>query len=96
MSFTIHWTQRCKIIRYITFSQWKDLGYEISEVPEIEPATHSVKINPEIMHCEYLEKVKENKNVVIIGNRERLNYLEQHIPDAINILTEHLQQMEKF
>ena len=25
------------------------------------------------------------KNVVIIDNRERLNYLEQHIPGAINI-----------
>ena len=71
----------------VTFSQWKDLGYEIStEVPEIETATHSVKINPEIMAtAEYLEKVKENKNVVIIDNRERLNYLEQHIPGAINI-----------
>ncbi len=45
----------------VTFSQWKDLGYEIStEVPEIEPATHSVKINPEIMAtAEYLEKVKD-------------------------------------
>jgi thiosulfate/3-mercaptopyruvate sulfurtransferase len=71
----------------VTFSQWKNLGYEIStEVPEIEPATHSLKINHKIMATvEYLEKVKENKNVVIIDNRERLNYLEQHIPGAINI-----------
>ena len=71
----------------VTFSQWKDLGYEITtEVPEIKTATHSVKINPKIMAtAEYLEKVKENKNVVIIDNRERLNYLEQHIPGAINI-----------
>tara|TARA_B100000686_G_scaffold326949_1_gene385314 strand:+ start:2513 stop:3310 length:798 start_codon:yes stop_codon:yes gene_type:complete len=71
----------------VTYSQWKDLGYEITtEVPEIEPTSHSVNINPEIMAtAEYLEKVKENKNVVIIDNRERLNYLEQHIPGAINI-----------
>ena len=71
----------------VTFSQWKNLGYEIStEVPDIESATHSVKTNPEILAtAEYLEKVKENKNVVIIDNRERLNYLEQHIPGAINI-----------
>ena len=71
----------------VTYSQWKDLGYEITtEVPEIESASHSVNINPEIMAtAEYLEKVKENKNVVIIDNRERLNYLEQHIPGAINI-----------
>ena len=71
----------------ITFSQWRNLGYEIStEITKIESTTHSVNINPEIMAtAEYLEKVKENKNVVIIDNRERLNYLEQHIPGAINI-----------
>ena len=32
-----------------------------------------------------VDKLKENKNVIIIDNRERLNYLEQHIPGAINI-----------
>ena len=71
----------------VTYSQWKELGYEITtEVPEIETASHSVNINSEIMAtAEYLEKVKDNKNVVIIDNRERLNYLEQHIPGAINI-----------
>ena len=71
----------------VTFSQWKTLGYEIStDVPDVESTTHSVNINPKIMAtAEYLEKVKENKNVVIIDNRERLNYLEQHIPGAINI-----------
>ena len=35
--------------------------------------------------AEYLEKAKEKKNVVVIDNRERLNFLEQHIPGAINI-----------
>ena len=71
----------------VTFSQWKNLGYEIStEIIKIKSTTHSVNINPDIMAtAEYLEKVKENKNVVIIDNRERLNYLEQHIPGAINI-----------
>ena len=71
----------------VTFSQWKALGYEIStEVPKIESAMHSIKENKDIMAtAEYLEKVKENKNVIIIDNRERLNYLEQHIPGAINI-----------
>jgi len=32
-----------------------------------------------------LEKVKEKKDVVLIDNRERLNFLENHIPGAINI-----------
>ena len=71
----------------VTFSQWKDLGLDITtEVPEIEQSTHSINIQSDIMAtADYLEKVKDNKNVVIIDNRERLNFLEQHIPGAINI-----------
>ena len=71
----------------VTFSQWKDLGLDITtEVPEIEQSTHSISIQSNIMAtADYLEKVKDNKNVVIIDNRERLNFLEQHIPGAINI-----------
>ena len=71
----------------VTFSQWKALGLEVTtEEPEIEKANHSLNLKPGIMAtAEYLEKVKENKDVVIIDNRERLNYLEQHIPGAINI-----------
>ena len=71
----------------VTYSQWKELGYEITtEVPEIETASHSVNINPEIMAtAEYLENAKEKDNVVLIDNRERLNFLEQHIPGSINI-----------
>ena len=35
--------------------------------------------------ADYLEKAKEKENVILVDNRERLNYLEQHIPGAINI-----------
>ena len=71
----------------VTFSQWKELGLSTSaQVPKITKVKHSVKIRPEIMAtAEYLEEVKNKKNVVIIDNRERLNFLEQHIPGAINI-----------
>ena len=71
----------------VTFSQWKELGLEISTAEsQITTAKHSLKINSEIMAtAEYLEKVKDNENVVVIDNRERLNFLEQHIPGAINI-----------
>ena len=71
----------------VTFSQWKELGLEVTtEEPEIEKATHSLNLKPNIMAtAEYLEKVKDNSNVVVIDNRERLNFLEQHIPGAINI-----------
>ena len=71
----------------VTFSQWKELGLDVTtEVPEIEKSTHSIKVQSDIMAtADYLEKVKDKKNVVIIDNRERLNFLEQHIPGAINI-----------
>jgi len=71
----------------VTYSQWKDLGFKTStEKPDIKPAKHSLNLNPEIMAtAEYLEKAKEKDNVVLIDNRERLNFLEQHIPGSINI-----------
>ena len=71
----------------VTFSQWKELGLDVTtEVPEIEKSTHSIKVQSDIMAtADYLEKVKDKKNVVIIDNRERLNFLEQHIPGAVNI-----------
>jgi thiosulfate/3-mercaptopyruvate sulfurtransferase len=70
-----------------TYSQWKSLGLEVDNTEITSSSkTHSVKLQPEIMAtADYLEKAKENKNVIVIDNRERLNYLEQHIPRAINI-----------
>ena len=71
----------------MTYSQWKGLGLETDSAESTtSPKTHSVKLQPEILAtADYLEKAKENKNVIVIDNRERLNYLEQHIPGAINI-----------
>ena len=71
----------------VTYSQWKELGFPTStEKPNIKPTKHSLELKPDIMAtAEYLEKAKEKDNVVLIDNRERLNFLEQHIPGAINI-----------
>ncbi|HIH07423.1 MAG TPA: sulfurtransferase [Candidatus Nitrosotenuis sp.] len=71
----------------MTYSQWKGLGLETdNSETEISSKTHSIKLQPQIMSsAEYLEQVKEQKNVIVIDNRERLNFLEQHIPGAINI-----------
>ena len=71
----------------ITYSRWKELGLKTStEKPNIKPAKHSLNLNPGIMAtAEYLENAKEKDNVVLIDNRERLNFLEQHIPGSINI-----------
>jgi len=71
----------------MTYSSWKSTGLETdSKDVSFGAKTHSMKIRPEILATvDYLEKVKSDKNVVILDNRERLNYLEQHIPGAINI-----------
>ena len=71
----------------VTYLQWKEIGLKTStEKPNIKPAKHSLNLNSDIMAtAEYLESVKEKDNVVLIDNRERLNFLEQHIPGSINI-----------
>jgi thiosulfate/3-mercaptopyruvate sulfurtransferase len=71
----------------MTYGQWKVLGLENDqEIPSIQTKQHSLKLRPEILaSIDYLEKSKETEGIVLVDNRERLNYLEQHIPGAINI-----------
>ena len=71
----------------MTFGQWNSLGLETdNSMPPMKSKNHSIKLHPEIMAtAEYLEKAKEKENVVLLDNRERLNFLEQHIPGAVNI-----------
>lgn len=70
-----------------TFSTWKSLGLENdNQIPHIQSKEHSLRLKPEILATsDYLEKSKDNSDVILIDNRERLNYLEQHIPGAINL-----------
>jgi thiosulfate/3-mercaptopyruvate sulfurtransferase len=70
-----------------TFSTWKSLGLENdNQIPNIQSKEHSIHLRPEILATsDYLEKSKDNSDVILIDNRERLNYLEQHIPGAINL-----------
>ena len=71
----------------ITYGTWKKLGLETStEQVSFNKKTHSLKLRPEILAtADYLESVKGKKDTVLIDNRERLNYLDNHIPGAINI-----------
>ncbi len=71
----------------VTYSKWKELGLETdTKKPNIKSVKHSLNLKPDIIAtAEYLEKAKEKNDVVLIDNRERLNFLEQHIPGAINI-----------
>src|SRR3970282_2735270 len=71
----------------LTYGQWNSLGLETdTKVPSFTSKNHSIKLHPEIMATvDYLEKAKEKKDVILLDNRERLNFLEQHIPGAVNI-----------
>ena len=70
-----------------TYSHWKSLGLETdSQIPDIQSKEHSMHLHPEILATsDYLENAKTKDNVILVDNRERLNFLEQHIPNAINI-----------
>ena len=70
-----------------TYSKWKSLGLENeTSIPEIQSKNHSLNLRPDILATSnYLEESKEKENVILIDNRERLNYLEQHIPGAISL-----------
>jgi len=71
----------------MTFGQWNSLGLEVdSKIPSIESKNHSLKLHPDIMStADYLENAKNRDDVILLDNRERLNFLEQHIPGAVNI-----------
>ena len=70
-----------------TYSNWKSLGLESdSNIPEIQRTEHSLNLQPNILATsDYLESVRQRDDVILIDNRERLNYLEQHIPGAISL-----------
>ncbi len=70
-----------------TFSKWKSLGLENdNNIPDVQRSNHSIHLKPEILATsDYLEIAKDKPKVILIDNRERLNYLEQHIPGAISL-----------
>lgn len=71
----------------VTYSQWKSLGLENdNEIPSVDKKDHSLKLQQNILAtADYLEQAKTKEHTTLIDNRERLNYLEQHIPGAMNI-----------
>ena len=70
-----------------TYSNWKSIGLESdSVIPEIQNKEHSMNIQTDILATsDYLEDAKTKDDVILIDNRERLNFLEQHIPGAISL-----------
>lgn len=70
-----------------TYSKWKSLGLENdAKTPEIQKTEHSLSLRSGILATHnYLDSAKEKDGIILIDNRERLNFLEQHIPGAISL-----------
>lgn len=71
----------------ITYSKWLSLDYDVNnKLSTFDTEHHSLHIDQNIISTtDYVEKNLNNDNIIILDNRERLNFLEQHIPNSINI-----------
>lgn len=69
-----------------TYSGWKSLGLE-TETNQTGPAArpHSVSAVPSMAAEAGSLESERDSGTVLIDNRERLNYLEQHIPGALSL-----------
>lgn len=69
----------------VTFAQWKSMGFRTEKkINSYKWQPHPLTINQSIYaDLAYVEKAASNK--VLIDSRERLNFLSEHIPDAVNL-----------
>ena len=88
VAWTLEWIGHSNVtLLETTYSHWKSLGLENdSKIPEVSTKDHSMNLQSDILATsDYLESAKTRDDVILIDNRERLNYLEQHIPGAISL-----------
>jgi thiosulfate/3-mercaptopyruvate sulfurtransferase len=88
VAWTLEWIGHSDVtLLETTYGNWKSLGLENdSKIPEISSKDHSMNLQSDILATsDYLESAKTRDDVILIDNRERLNYLEQHIPGAISL-----------
>jgi thiosulfate/3-mercaptopyruvate sulfurtransferase len=69
----------------VTFAQWKSMGFRTeNKLNSYKWQPHPLRINQSIYaDLTYVEKAASNK--VLIDSRERLNFLSEHIPEAVNL-----------
>ena len=69
-----------------TYSGWKAMGLETDSArPDCARRPHSVSENGKILAGADSLESERDSGAVLIDNRERLNYLEQHIPGALSL-----------
>lgn len=71
----------------VTYSTWKSLGLKTERKKNVYKKTkHSLNINGEILAtADYVNSASTQDGKVLIDSRERLNYLDHHIPRAANV-----------
>ena len=68
-----------------TYANWLQMGLETdTKTPDARKTEYTVDINPDIL-ATINQLESRNHSAILLDNRERLNYLEQHIPGAMNI-----------
>lgn len=68
-----------------TYANWLQMGLETdTSVPDARRTKYAIDVNPEIL-ATVSQLDSRSDSTILLDNRERLNYLEQHIPGAMNI-----------
>jgi thiosulfate/3-mercaptopyruvate sulfurtransferase len=71
----------------VTYSGWKSMGLKIKKKKTVfKRAKHSLNINSNILATvDYVNSSVGKDGKVVLDSRERLNYLDHHIPHAVNL-----------
>jgi thiosulfate/3-mercaptopyruvate sulfurtransferase len=71
----------------VAYSTWKSMGLEVESEASVYPKVkHSLNVNSYILAtADYVNSCIEQDGKVLLDSRERLNYLDHHIPKAINM-----------
>ncbi len=71
----------------VTYGTWKSLGLEVERKKNVYPKkAHSLRLNNGILAtADYVNTSIGSDGKTLLDSRERLNYLDHHIPKAINI-----------
>ena len=71
----------------VMYSTWKSMGLDVESEAAVYPKVkHSLKVNNDILAtADYVNSCIEQDGKVLLDSRERLNYLDHHIPKAINM-----------
>jgi len=71
----------------VTYSTWKSMDLKTERKKTVHPKKHhSLKVNNDILATvDYVNSSVGQDGKVLLDSRERLNYLDHHIPKAVNI-----------